>query len=133
MIGDNTGPLDYYNLRLEKGVAGYDQPHMFKAYADHELPFGRGKQIGSNWNRAVDLILGGWSASGILNYFSGTPLRFSGSGALSGGWNGATNRANVGPGPLTVSGFDKSKFELSTINSPNNTYLDKSKFADPRP
>ena len=127
MIGDNTGPLDYYNLGLEKSVANYDIPHMFKGYVDYELPLGRGK------GRAINALLGGWNVSAILNYFSGTPLRFLGSAALSGSWNGATNRANVGPGPLKVSTFDKSKFELSTVNSPNNTYLDKAKFADPLP
>ncbi len=127
LIGDNDGPLDYYNLRLEKTIAEYDLPHMFKAYVSYDLPFGRS---GSRFSKA---LIGGWSTAAILNYYSGAPLQFSASFPLSGGWNGATNRVNVAAGNLKKSAFSGSDFELSTAGSPNNTYLDKSKFSDPAP
>jgi len=132
LIGDNDGPLDYYNLGLEKTIAEYDIPHMFKAYASYDLPVGRGKKFLGTAPRAVDAVIGGWSFSTILNYFSGTPMQFSASGA-GGGWNGATNRANVAAGALVIGGFDRSKFELSSAQSPNNRYLDRTKFADALP
>lgn len=133
LIGDNDGPLDYYNLKLEKTIAEYDQPHMFKAYVNYELPFGKGRPLLQDAGKVVNTLAGGWSVAGVINYYSGTPMQFSGSFPLSGGWNGATNRLNVAPGNLKVSGFDKSKFELSLATSPDNTYLDKSKFSDPAP
>src|SRR5262249_6679263 len=37
---------------------------------------GKGKIIGSNWNRVVNSILGGWQANGILTLASGQPLFF---------------------------------------------------------
>jgi hypothetical protein len=127
MVGSTSGrPLDYYNLSLEKAVSEHDIPHMFKAYVNYDLPYVTGQGL---WRKA----LGGWSVSAILNYFSGTPLGFGGSFPLSGGWNGATNRANIAAGDMKVSGFDKNKFELSTLGSPNNTYLNKSLFSDPAP
>lgn len=123
LIGDNgSRPLDYYNLKLEKAVASYDAPHMFKLYFAYELPFGGGHAW---W--------GGWSITGILNYFSGEPLGFTGSSPLVGAWNGAVNRANVAAGDLRMAGFDKSRFELSTPASPKNSYLNNALFANPAP
>lgn len=126
-------PLDYYNLKLEKSVAPFDIPHMFKAYMNYELPFGRNRALASGAGRIANTLIGGWAVSAIVNYYSGTPLGFGGSMPLSGGWNGATNRANIAAGNMKASGFSKSAFELSAPNSPNNTYLNKTLFSDPAP
>jgi len=40
----------------------------------YELPFGRGKTIGSGMNRAEDAIVGGWQFSGITTVQSGFPM-----------------------------------------------------------
>lgn len=133
LIGDNGGPLDYYNLSLEKSVATYDTPHVVKAYVSYDLPVGRGKALLGGAGRVVDAIVGGWGFSGIMNYSSGQPLGFGAQTALSGGWNGATNRANIAPGEMKAAGFDKSKFEFSTPLSANNTYLNKQLFSQPAP
>jgi hypothetical protein len=132
MIGDNPGALDYYNLALEKAVVEFDRRHVGKIFVNYELPFGKGKAIASGANNWVDAIIGGWSMAAILNYSSGTPLGFGGSFPLSGGWNGATNRANIAAGDMKVP-FDKSKFNLLSPLDPNNTFLNKSLFSDPAP
>ncbi len=124
LIGDNDGPLDYYNLGLEKTIAEYDIPHMFKAYVSYDLPFARGR----GWTNKA---FGGWSAAAIMNYYSGTPIQFSAPTALAGGWNGAANRPNVAAGKLVRSDFDQSAFELSTSRSPNNLYLNREFFTAP--
>lgn len=131
--GNSERPLDYYNLRLEKSLSESDMPHMFKAYLDYRLPVGRGKALGRGAGRFWNTLIGGWSVSAILNYASGTPLAFAGSHPLVGGWNGGTNRANAWPGDMTVGDWNKSKFDLSDLRSPNNTYLNKSAFSDPAP
>ena len=126
--GDNPGqPLDYYNLKLEKAVSAYDISHAMKAYLNYKLPSGRGSR---GLNHA---LLGGWSVSCILNYFSGIPLGFGGSMPYSGGWNGAVNRANIAAGEMVAPGFDRSRFELSSLASASNTYLKKALFSDPAP
>jgi len=131
--GANPAPFDAYNLKLEKTVLSFDQPHMFKAYLDYQLPIGRGKSFASGVNKFVDAIIGGWSCSAILNYFSGYPLSFSGSSPLVGGWNGGSNRINIAAGNMLASGFDKSKFNLANVMSSSNTYLNKSLFSNPTP
>ncbi len=130
---NTSRPLNYYNLKLEKALSVNDLPHMFKAYLDYELPIGRGKALWGGAGSVASAIFGGWSVSWIGNYFSGTPLGFPGSSPLVGGWNGVTNRANIAAGEMKKSGFNKSVFELSTLTSPNNTYLNKSLFSDAAP
>jgi hypothetical protein len=132
-VNDNANrPLDYYNLRNEKALADDDQAHLFKGYVSYDLPFGRGKSLLAGSSRIVNTLVGGWSVSAILNYFSGTPLGFAASNPLTGSWNGGTNRANVAAGDLKVP-FDKSKFRISPVTSAGNTYLNKALFSDAAP
>jgi hypothetical protein len=81
-ISDGTwssaGPIrSYYCVRCEHSPGAYDVPHRFTFSAVGELPFGKGKMFGKNWNRTLDTILGGWQANGILTLASGVPLVFS--------------------------------------------------------
>jgi hypothetical protein len=39
-------------------------PHVFKMNWHYEVPVGRGRRFGSNWNRVTDTILGNWEFSG---------------------------------------------------------------------
>jgi hypothetical protein len=131
--GSNAGPLDYYNLKLEKGPSQYDVPRMFKAYAAYDVPWGRGKAVFANSSRVVNAIVGGWSVAAVLNYFDGVPLFFSATAPLSSqGWNGAQNRPNVAAGDLTA-GFDKSKFNFANTLSAQDTYLNNALFSQPAP
>jgi hypothetical protein len=66
----------YYCVRCEHSPSTYDVPHRFTLSTVGELPFGKGKMFGGNWNRAVDAFLGGWQANGILTLASGQPLVF---------------------------------------------------------
>lgn len=129
--GENSGPLDYYNLKLEKTPATYDIPHMFKAYAQYDLPFGKGKAFGSNVSGWVNGLIGGWSISGIVNYFSGAPIGFGGATApLANGWNGG-QRPDVAAGDLKASTWNRNNFNFAQITAPENTYINKSLVTDP--
>ncbi len=66
-----------YCIRCEHSYSAYDVPHRFTLSAVGELPVGRGKMIGKNWNRALDTVLGGWQANGIMTLAMGMPLVFS--------------------------------------------------------
>jgi hypothetical protein len=110
-LGDNAGPLDYYNLRLEKAPASFDLPHMIKAYFQWDIPVGKGRALPLP-HRVLDAVLGGWSLSGILNYYSGGPLGFGGaSNPMPNGWNGG-QRPNVAAGPMKNASFDSSRFNF---------------------
>jgi outer membrane receptor protein involved in Fe transport len=66
-------PDDSYNLKLLKGLADYQQKFRWVTSFDYELPFGK-NQAFLNHNRALDLIVGGWHASGILTATTGFPF-----------------------------------------------------------
>jgi hypothetical protein len=124
----DAGPLDYYNLALQKAISPSDQTHVVKAGIVYQLPVGHGKTFAGSANKLVDSIIGGWQISYIGNYFSGTPLSFSASGIS--GWNGG-NRANINnpTGASLYAGFDPSKFDYSLVSTPGQTQLDYFKTA----
>jgi Carboxypeptidase regulatory-like domain len=129
----NAGPLDYYNLQLEKAPVNYNQPQVFKAYVNYQLPLGRGQALLSKAPRAVDTVVGGWAMAWIMNYASGTPLSFAAPSPLATGWNGATNRDNIAAGNMHNSAFDRTVFNYANTSSPTDTYLNKSLFSAPAP
>ncbi len=66
----------WYCISCEHSPSSYDVPHRFTLSTVGELPFGKGKMFGSNWNPVVNAVLGGWQANGILTLASGQPLFF---------------------------------------------------------
>jgi hypothetical protein len=42
--------------------------------ANYELPFGKGKLFGSNWNRLTDSLLGNWQFNTIGTFRTGPPI-----------------------------------------------------------
>jgi len=67
-----------YNIRAEWGECGYDATHNFVANSVYSLPFGRGQRFGGTMNKAADLVVGGWTAGGILSLHSGFPITVNG-------------------------------------------------------
>ncbi|HKE04760.1 MAG TPA: TonB-dependent receptor, partial [Blastocatellia bacterium] len=76
--GFDTGtfkePQDGNNLRADRGLAEFDVKHRFVASYIWELPFGKGRHFGNDWNTAVDALLGGWQLTGIHALQSGLGL-----------------------------------------------------------
>ena len=67
----------------------------------YDLPFGRGKMIGSNMSRLADAVVGGWRLSSILTVQSGpyeTPYFDSGEGDPSGTGSGLNGSFGDGTG-----------------------------------
>jgi hypothetical protein len=83
----NQGPANNYNLAAEKSVDGSDTPHSLVANYIYELPIGRGKKVGSNMNRGLNAIVGGWQVSQIATFKTGLPLSISGANYNSYGGN----------------------------------------------
>ena len=63
-----------YDMRQEWTRASIDLRHIFQLAYVYELPFGRGKRWGANWNPFVNALLGGWAADGITRAQTGAPL-----------------------------------------------------------
>ena len=63
-----------YDQRSEYAPCYYDATHVVSAYAIYDLPFGRGKMLGKNANRAVNGVIGNWEVSPIVSFRTGWPL-----------------------------------------------------------
>jgi Carboxypeptidase regulatory-like domain len=63
-----------YDAKAEWAPCYYDETQNLTAYAVYELPLGKGKQFGSNMNKAVDAAVGGWTVSPIITLHTGFPL-----------------------------------------------------------
>jgi len=132
--GGNAGPLDFYNLGLEKAISNDDQPHLFKLFFSWDTPIGRGRAIGGGMPSWLSAVIGNWQVSGILNYFAGTPLAITTSTSpLAGVWNGGALRANIVSSEVKAGTFSRGNFNAANVNDPMNTYINKSAFADPAP
>jgi len=80
----------------------------------YDLPFGKGRRLGANMNRALDAALGGWSVHGLTSYNSGTFLRF-------GNFKLAGDPFLENPGPAAW--FNTRAFELAEPFTPRTNPL----------
>ena len=73
--------------------------HQFTGSVTYELPFGKGKAFGGDWNGALNAIAGGWEVDAIERAISGFPLFVVNSSNQSGvnfQWNGnSLNRPDM--------------------------------------
>jgi hypothetical protein len=75
-----------YNLQGEYGRCSLDIRQLFQGDFVYDLPFGKGRRFGSNWNRAVNGLAGGWTMQSILRFNTGPPINVQ----------SGEDRANVG-------------------------------------
>lgn len=75
--GPDSFAQNAYDISAEYGPSNYDVRHNLVGTMVYALPFGRGKQFGSSWNRGVDELLGGWQISGSAFLASGLPETMS--------------------------------------------------------
>jgi hypothetical protein len=76
-LGTNVGAIFWPLPRTQKLDWGLSQLNLndtFTASVLYDLPFGKGKHFGSNWNSATNAILGHWQINLIERAESGFPL-----------------------------------------------------------
>ncbi len=69
----DTALTNLYDMRSDRGRSSYDQPINETVAITYDLPFGRGQRFGSDANRLLQLVAGGWQANIISQYTSGLP------------------------------------------------------------
>lgn len=72
---ENPGTYVYNRIRTN---ADFDVRHRFTLSGTYELPFGRGKMFGNDWNPVVNTLLGGWRVNMITTMQSGQPFSVRG-------------------------------------------------------
>lgn len=66
--------LNPQDAELTDMISTGSRPHRFTFSTIYEIPVGRKRAFGSNWNKWIDGILGGWQLQGIFEWQSGEPL-----------------------------------------------------------
>ncbi len=74
---DSGNPQELDNLREEWSVSANDATNRFVTAVVAQLPFGRGRFIGSNMGHALDLVVGGWQGSTTFTFQTGQPMPIS--------------------------------------------------------
>jgi hypothetical protein len=76
-LGTNPGAM-YYPLpgfqKLDWSLSQLNLNHTFTASVLYDLPLGKGKRYGGDWNGATNAILGNWQLNVIERATSGFPL-----------------------------------------------------------
>jgi hypothetical protein len=67
-------PQNTFNRLAEWGPCYFDAKHIFSFHGAYDLPVGRGRALGSQWNRPLDFIAGNWRLSSVLTLRTGFPL-----------------------------------------------------------
>lgn len=60
--------------KLDWGLSQIDLDHSFTGSVIYDLPFGKGKALGGNWNEATNSLLGSWQVTLIERVSSGFPV-----------------------------------------------------------
>ena len=115
--GAATSIEDIYDLEGEYAVSNFDVPHRLQASFSYELPFGKRKKIGSDWNSFTNILLGGWQVSGTITRQAGTPISLVANGI---GLGFATRRTDKVAG---IASYDNSASRARSGDTWFNTAL----------
>ncbi len=69
--GAQHNPQDIRNFAAEKGPADFHRQHQFSASFNYELPFGRGRALGSAVGGLGDALISGWQLNSVVTLLSG--------------------------------------------------------------
>ncbi len=73
-LGGATNNQIATNRALDKGPTSFDVRQRGVFSMLWELPFGRGRDIGSNMNKVADAVVGGWTITTIATFSNGLPI-----------------------------------------------------------
>lgn len=65
-----------YDRAVERGPAAFDVPQRLTTTISWDVPVGRGRPVGGNMGRALDMVIGGWNIAMFNTFQSGFPLSF---------------------------------------------------------
>jgi hypothetical protein len=75
--GSASSVQNNYDFRSERGDADFDVRHRWTVSSLYQIPVGENRRFGTGWNRAAQLILGGWGVNGIGSFEGGRPFTIS--------------------------------------------------------
>ncbi len=82
-MSDSTRVLpQQVSTSLKRQLSTSDVRFIYSVAPTYDLPIGRGQLLGTNMNRALDEVVGGWRFTAIFTANSGTPLSLPTNGAF---------------------------------------------------
>ncbi|HYK18179.1 MAG TPA: TonB-dependent receptor, partial [Bryobacteraceae bacterium] len=72
--GFGANPQNIHDLHNEYASTAYDIKLNNVTSVVYQLPFGKGRAMGSNWNPVLDAIAGGWELNSINTARTGQPI-----------------------------------------------------------
>jgi hypothetical protein len=66
--------INPWSPKALRSVSDFDLTHQINANWIAELPFGKGKWIGSDAHGALEALIGGWQVTGLARWTSGFPI-----------------------------------------------------------
>jgi len=117
----SASPQDPTCIECERALSAFHRTNIFAMNFVYELPFGKGKQFGSDLGGAANHILGGWQFNGIITASSGQPINVTIPRDIANiGARSISQRPNVSGNP--------------NISNPTSTrWFDTSVFSQPAP
>src|SRR5277367_5761914 len=101
---------------LDRGLSQINLNNSFVASVIYDLPFGRGKQFGSDWNNLTNTLLGGFQVTLIERIASGFPVPLIDSNNQAGA---AGVSPRCGPYPLASCAFFQNGGNGNNWNRPD--------------
>lgn len=133
---DPSAIQDIYNYRRgEYSLSTLDVPHRVVGSFSYELPVGRKKLFGKDFNKLADTFLGGWQLSGTATWQTGTPILIVANGfteltaALTGSQNAVRRPNRVGPNTFNMDTFRANAragtavIDITAFQSPSSLVL----------
>lgn len=117
-LGGSTSLQNIWDLRGERSLSSHDVAHRIVLSGMYELPFGQKRRFGSNMNKVLNWLAGGWDVSGVYLIQSGMPLQVTQNGGTI--WNG-TQRPNLIGDPSTS----------GPVQDRLNNYFNRAAFSQP--
>jgi hypothetical protein len=139
LMDNRSNQLSAYDFKQYLVNAGWQRnnfPQVLILTYVYTLPFGRGQHFANNVSQAEDMIIGGWTFSGVTWFRSGPPLLMSASSQYLLGQNQgqrANYQCSVPVNPHTISQwFDTTCFSQPVGFVFGNTGVGQGKIYGPR-
>jgi hypothetical protein len=111
--GGQPGFENIFNPRASWGPCYFDQKHILTSYVIYQLPIGRGKQFGKDFNGALNAVVSNWELGAIITLHTGNALTLNNFG----GWGVGGNTSNTnGIEPQTLSGLPNCNGPVRALN-----------------
>lgn len=119
-LDDGLSHQDSYNIRADRALSDIDVSHRAVVAGIYDLPFGRGRRFGRDWNKAMDLAMGGWQVNGLATFSAGTPIGIS-----------ANNNAGIFNMAIRANSNGTSGKLSGPVQGRLNAYFDRSVYSQP--